>query len=79
MVNIMESSEIINRIWHEIKMLPSKKLEIALDFIEDLKISDEAETEALLNEPGLLEEYRLAEDDIQTGDTVSWTDIRRDV
>ncbi|MDM8555692.1 hypothetical protein QUF75_13250 [Desulfococcaceae bacterium HSG7] len=60
-------------------MLPSKKLEIALDFIEDLKISDEAETEALLNEPGLLEEYRLAKDDIQTGDTVSWTDIRRDV
>jgi len=79
MVNIMESSEIINRIWHEIKMLPSKKLEIALDFIEDLKISDEAETVALLNEPGLLEEYRLAEDDIQSGDTVSWTDIRRDV
>ena len=66
MVNIMDSSEIINMIWHEIKMLPSKKLEIALVFLEDLKISDEAETETLLNGPGLLEDYRQAEDDIQS-------------
>lgn len=75
----MESTEIINRIQDAVKMLPPQKLEIALDFLEDLKISDEAETEVLLNEPGFLEEYRQAKDDIQSGNTVSWKDIRRDV
>ena len=75
----MESIEIINRIQDAVKMLPPKKLEIALDFLEDLKISDEAETEALLNEPGFLEEYRYARDDIRSGNTISWKDIRRDV
>ena len=62
-----------------VKMIPPNKLEIALDFFEDLKISDEEETEALLNEPGFLEEYRQAKDDIQSGNTVSWKDIRRNV
>lgn len=76
---IMESTEIINRIQDMVKMLPPNKLEIALDFLEDLKISDEEETEALLNEPGFLEEYRQAKDDIQSGNTVSWKDIRRNV
>jgi len=75
----MESTEIINRIQDAVKMLPPQKLEIALDFLEDLKISDEAETEALLNEPGFLEEYRHAKDDIRSGNTISWKDIRRDV
>jgi hypothetical protein len=76
---IMESIEIINRIQATVKMLPLKKLEIALDFLEDLKISDEAETEALLNDFGFLEEYRQAKNDIQSGNTISWKDIRRDV
>jgi len=75
----MESTEIISKIQNAVKMLPPQKLEIALDFLEDLKISDEAETEALLNEPGFLENYRQAKDDIQSGNTVSWKDIRRDV
>lgn len=75
----MESTEIINRIQDAVKMLPPQKLEIALDFLEDLKISDEAETEALLNEPGFLEEYRQSKDDIRSGNTISWKDIRRDV
>lgn len=75
----MESTEIISKIQNAVKMLPPQKLEIALDFLEDLKISDEAETEALLNEPGFLEEYRQAKVDIQSGNTVSWKDIRRDV
>jgi len=75
----MESTEIISKIQNAVKMLPPQKLEIALDFLEDLKISDEAETEALLNEPGFLEEYRQAKADIQSGNTVSWKDIRRDV
>ena len=76
---IMELAEILSRIQDAVKMLPPQKLEIALDFLEDLKISDEAETEALLNEPGSLEEYRQAKDDNQSGNTVSWKDIRRDV
>jgi len=75
----MESTEIINRIQDAVKMLPPQKLEIALDFLEDLKISDEAETEALLNEPGFLEEHRQAKDDIRSGNTIRWKDIRRDV
>jgi len=75
----MEPTEIINRIQDAVKMLPPQKLKIALDFLEDLKISDEAEAEALLNEPGFLEEYGQAKDDIQSGNTVSWKDIRRDV
>jgi len=75
----MESTEIINRIQDAVKMLPPQKLEIALDFLEDLKISDETETKALLNEPGFLEEYRQAKDDIRSGNTISWKDIRRDV
>jgi len=75
----MESTEIISKIQNAVKMLPPQKLEIVLDFLEDLKISDEAETKALLNEPGFLEKYRQAKDDIQSGNTVSWKDIRRDV
>ena len=75
----MESTEIINRIQDTVKTLPPQKLEIALDFLEDLKISDEEETDVLLNEPGFLEEYRQAKDDIQAGNTVNWKNIRRDV
>jgi hypothetical protein len=54
----MESTEIISKIQNAIKMLSPQKLEIALDFLEDLKISDEAKTEALFNEPGFLEKVK---------------------
>jgi len=72
----MELVEIKNRIQDTIKRLPPQKLEIALDFLEDLKQSDEAETDVLLNEPGFLEEYRQAKEDIRTGDTISWENIK---
>ncbi|MGB9498410.1 MAG: hypothetical protein ACKVE4_01385 [Dissulfuribacterales bacterium] len=75
----MELVEIKNRIQDTIKRLPPQKLEIALDFLEDLKQSDEAETDVLLNEPGFLEEYRHAKEDIRTGDTISWENIKRNV
>lgn len=76
---IMKSTEIINKIQDAVKMLPPQKLKIALDFLEDLKQSNEEETQLLLNDADFMEEYRQAKDDIQSGNTISWKDIRRDV
>jgi len=76
---IMESTEIINKIQDAVKTLPQQKLKIALDFLEDLKLRNEDETQILLNDAGFMEEYKQAKDDIQSGNTISWKDIRRDV
>ena len=75
----MELSEIKIKIEGAIKSLPPQKLKIALDFLEDLKISDEDETLALLNDDSFMEDYREAKEDIRTGNTISWKDIKRDV
>ena len=75
----MESTEIINKIQDAVKTLPQQKLKIALDFLEDLKLRNEDETQILLNDAGFMEEYKQAKDDIQSGNTISWKDIRRDV
>lgn len=75
----METVEIKNRIHNTIKGLPLKKLKIALAFLEDLQRSDDAETQALLNEPGFLEDYRQAKQDIREGLTIGWDAIKRDV
>ena len=75
----MELSEIKNKIEGAIKALPPQKLKIALDFLEDLKVSDEDETLALLNDDSFMEDYREAKEDIRTGKTISWKDIKRDV
>ena len=75
----MELSEIKIKIEGAIKALPPQKLKIALDFLEDLKVSDEDETLALLNDDSFMEDYREAKEDIRTGNTISWKDIKRDV
>ena len=75
----MEPMEIRGKIQDAIKGLPPQKLKVALDFLEDLKRSDEAETQALLNEPGFMEDYRQAKEDIRAGNTISWEDVKRDV
>ena len=75
----MELTEIKNKIEGAIKALPPQKLKIALDFLEDLKVSDEDETLALLNNDSFMEDYREAKEDIKTGNTISWKDIKRDV
>ena len=75
----MELTEIKNKIEGAIKALPPQKLKIALDFLEDLKVSDEDETLALLNDDSFMEDYREAKEDIRTGNTISWKDIKRDV
>ena len=75
----MELTEIKNKIEGAIKALPPQKLKIALDFLEDLKISDEDETLELLNNDSFMEDYREAKEDIRTGKTISWKDIKRDV
>jgi hypothetical protein len=74
----MELSEIKNKIEGAINALPPQKLIIALDFLEDLQRTDEDETRMLLNDPGFMEDYREAKEDIRTGQTVSWEDIKRD-
>jgi PHD/YefM family antitoxin component YafN of YafNO toxin-antitoxin module len=75
----MELSEIRAKIENTIKTLPPQKLKIALDFLEDLQRTDEEETSLLLNNPGFMEDYRQAKEDIRTGKTISWEDIKRDV
>lgn len=75
----MEISEIKNRIRDTIEQLSADKLKMALDFLEDLQQSEGDATEALLNEPGFIEDYRQAKEDIRTGKTVSWEAIKRDV
>ena len=75
----MELSEIKHKIQDTIKELPPQKLKIALDFLEDLQSSEEDETLMLLNDAGFMEEYREAKEDIRTGQTISWEDIKRNV
>ena len=75
----MEVMEIKNKIRNTIEGLPYEKLKIALNFLEDLQRSDEDETQALLNEPGFMEDYRQAKEDIRSGQTISWEAIKRDV
>ncbi|MBU1053107.1 MAG: hypothetical protein KKC46_04660 [Proteobacteria bacterium] len=75
----MELSEIKNKIEGAIKSLPPQKLKIALDFLEDLQQSDEDETRMLLNDPRFMEDYRSAKEDIRTGQTINWEDIKRNV
>ncbi len=47
--------------------------------MEDLQRSDEEETRILLNDPGFMEDYRAAKEDIRTEQTINWEDIKRDV
>lgn len=75
----METSEIKNKIEGAINALDPQKLKIALDFLEDLKKSDEDESFILLNDPAFMEDYREAKEDIRTGKTIRWEDIKRDV
>ncbi|MFA6009978.1 MAG: hypothetical protein WC799_08335 [Desulfobacteraceae bacterium] len=75
----MKQYEIETKLHDVIKLLPPHKLKIALDFLEDLTINDEDETKLLLKEPGFLEDYKQAKKDIQTGNTVNWKDIKRNV
>jgi len=75
----METIEIKNKIRDTLEGLSPEKLKMALEFLEDLQRSEEEETQVLLNEPGFKEDYRQAKEDILTGKTVSWEDIKRDV
>ena len=75
----MELSEIKTKIENTVKTLPAHKLKIALDLLEDLKRTDEEETQLLLDDIGFMEEYRKAKEDIRTGQTIKWEEIKRDV
>jgi hypothetical protein len=75
----MELTEMKNKIHNTVNALPPQKLKIALDFLQDLQRTDEDETQALLSEPGFIEDYRQAKEDIRTGKTASWKDIKRNV
>ncbi len=75
----MNTLEIKNKIRDIIEQLSAEKLKTALDFLEDLQRSEEDETQALLNEPGFMEGYRQAKEDIRTRKTISWKAIKRNV
>jgi len=75
----MELTEIKNKIHNTVNDLPPQKLIVALDFLQDLQQTDEEETQALLSEPDFIEDYRQAKEDIRTGNTISWKDIKRNV
>ncbi|CAB1084409.1 hypothetical protein D1AOALGA4SA_11933 [Olavius algarvensis Delta 1 endosymbiont] len=75
----MELTEIKNKIHNTVNDLPPQKLIVALDFLQDLQRTDEEETQALLSQPDFIEDYRQAKEDIRTGNTISWKDIKRNV
>jgi len=75
----MEISEIKSKILTTIEQLSAEKLQMALELLEDLRQSEEDVSVALLREPGFIEDYREAKDDIRTGQTVSWETIKRNV
>jgi hypothetical protein len=75
----MELTEIKNKIHNTVNDLTPQKLIVALDFLQDLQRTDEEETQALLSQPDFIEDYRQAKEDIRTGNTISWKDIKRNV
>jgi len=75
----MEPIEMKNRIRSAIEGLSPEKLKMALDLLEDLQRSEAEETRALLTKPGFLEDYCQAQEDIRTGQTIPWEEIKRDV
>ena len=75
----MEPIEIKDKIQTTIERLSQEQLQKALDLLEDLQRSEEEETLSLLNEPGLIEDYRQAQEDIRTAQTIPWKDIKRNV
>ena len=76
----MEPAEKIKeKIKDTIDHLPLEKLKTALDFLKDLQKTGDEETLSLLKEPGFRDDYKEAKEDIRTGKTVRWEDIKRDV
>jgi hypothetical protein len=61
----MEISEIKGKILTTIEQLSVEKLQMALELLEDLRQSEEDASQALLLEPGFLEDYREAKEDIR--------------
>ncbi len=75
----MGTVETLNRIHNVIDHMPPEKLDTILSFLKDLQLSSENETAMLMSEPGFMQDYQEAKDDIRTGKTVSFKAIRRDV
>ena len=75
----MGTVEIRNRIYSAINEMPPEKLDAVLSFLEDLQRSSEDETAMLMSDPGFMQDYQEAKEDIRTGKTVSFKAIRRDV
>ena len=75
----MGTVEIRNRIYSAINEMPPEKLDAVLSFLEDLQRSSEDETAMLMIDPGFMQDYQEAKEDIRTGKTVSFKAIRRDV
>ena len=50
----MEALTLKNKIINTVEILPENKLKIALNFLEYLKISDDEETQMLINDPDFM-------------------------
>lgn len=75
----MGTVETRNRIHNAINGISPEKLDVILSFLEDLQRSSEEETAMLMSEPGFLQDYQQAKEDIRTGKTVDFKTIRRNV
>lgn len=75
----MGTMETRNQIHNAINDIPPEKLDAVLYFLDDLQRSSEDETARLMSDPGFMEDYREAKEDIRTGKTVSFKAIRRNV
>ncbi len=79
----MQPTDIRNvkvKISRVIEHLSPSRLKIALDFLEYLQEKeDDDEIISMLNDPALMEDYRQAKEDILSGQTISWEEIKRHV
>lgn len=75
----MGTVETRNRIHNAINEISPEKLDVILSFLEDLQRSSEEETAMLMSDPGFLQDYQQAKEDIRTGKTVDFKTIRRNV
>jgi len=75
----MGTVETRTRIHSTIDTMPPEELDAVLSFLEDLRRSGAEETAILTSDPGFMQDYREAKENIRTGATVSFKAIRRDV
>jgi hypothetical protein len=78
--NAMTTTEIRYQINNQIVSLSAEHLQTVADFVAYLADRESQEaTDELLNIPGFVESWQIAEAEIATGRYQNWRNIRRDV